>query len=201
MPDSYDLDLFFADITKLFNPEQVKLITQSQSAFVASESNFYEQTKLARALNGEVVTESDCETSDSTSDDPTDLTTERIRNLVSKKRRAIKRRARYLRAKTVAKKRLLVKKISKRTSKILNDCPDMGKVIEAYVQESNIGAVAWRRTGVLTFDGNSKLKQKATYEGIRRHLESVYGRKFSYGSVVELCIPVTTQMRSNANAI
>ena len=33
-------------------------------------------------------------------------------------------------------------------------CPDNGKVIEAYVQERNIGADSWRRTGVLTFDGN-----------------------------------------------
>ena len=91
-------------------------------------------------------------------------------------------------AKTIAENCFLSRKISKRTSKILKECPDVGKVIEAYVQDRNVGADAWR-TGVLTFDGNLKLKEKATYEGIRQHLRSVYGRKFSYGSVVELCIP------------
>lgn len=145
------------------------------------------------------MTDSDCEPETSTSDisDQTDLTTERIRNLVKKKRGAIKRRARYLHSKIVAKKRFLAKKISKKTSKILSDCPDIDKVIEAYVQERNVGADAWRRTGVLTFDGNSKLKQKATYEGIRRHLEDVYGRKCSYGSVVELCISRNKRRRSS----
>ena len=31
-------------------------------------------------------------------------------------------------------------------------------MIEDFVQDCNIGADAWRRTGVLTFDGNIKLK-------------------------------------------
>ena len=30
---------------------------------------------------------------------------------------------------------------------------------------------------------------KATYEGIRQHLQQVYNRTFSYGTVVQLCIP------------
>lgn len=98
-------------------------------------------------------------------------------------------------AKTIADKHFLSRKISKHTSKILKECPDVGKVIEAYVQDRNVGADAWR-TGVLTFDGNLKLKEKATYEGIQRHLQSVYGRKFSYGSVVELCIPRNKRRRS-----
>lgn len=51
-----------------------------------------------------------------------------------------------------------------------------------------LGADAWRRTGVLTFDGNSKVKSKVTYERIRQHLMKVYKCHFSYGSVVQLCI-------------
>ena len=57
------------------------------------------------------------------------------------------------------------------TSRILKDCPDVRKVIEAYVQDRNVGANAWRRTGVLTFDSSSK--EKAIYEGIWEHLQSM----------------------------
>ena len=42
--------------------------------------------------------------------------------------------------------------------------------------------------GVLTFDGNTRLPQKVTYERIRLHLEKVYQRHFSYGSTVQLCV-------------
>ena len=81
------------------------------------------------------------------------------------------------------------RRVSKKGSQILKECPDIGKTIENFVQDRNVGADAWRRTGVLTFDGNIKLKQKATYEGIRLHLQKVYNRSFSYGTVVQLCIP------------
>lgn len=40
--------------------------------------------------------------------------------------------------------------------------------------ECNVGADAWRRTGVLTFDGNIRLPQRVTYERIRLHLQEVY---------------------------
>ena len=30
--------------------------------------------------------------------------------------------------------------------------------------DSNVGADAWRRTGVLTFDGNLRVSNKVTYE-------------------------------------
>lgn len=68
------------------------------------------------------------------------------------------------------------------------ECEGIGKVVEYFVSEHNIGADAWRRTGVLTFDGNSRLPQKVIYEQIRNHLQQVYKRHFSYGSVVQLCV-------------
>ncbi len=37
--------------------------------------------------------------------------------------------------------------------------------MEKYVTDHNVGADAWRRTGVITFDGNVKLKIKITNEG------------------------------------
>ena len=56
-------------------------------------------------------------------------------------------------------------------------------------QERNIGADAWRQTGVLNFDGNCHVKNKVTFKRIQDHLQETYKRKFSYGTVVQLCIP------------
>ncbi len=53
---------------------------------------------------------------------------------------------------------------SKRVNSILKLFPDTGKAVESFVADSNIGADAWRRTGMLTFDGNLKLDKKVTYE-------------------------------------
>ena len=86
--------------------------------------------------------------------------------------------------------------MSNRTSKLLQDCPNIGAVIESFVQDNNVGADAWRRTGVLTFDGNTKLGKKVTYKRIQEHVEKVFGRKVSYGSIVELCIPRNKRRRS-----
>ena len=76
VPENCNLDQFYTDVTKTFSPEQVKLITQSRSAFVASESDLLDQSKLARSINGEVVTDSDSESC--LSDDQTDFTTENL---------------------------------------------------------------------------------------------------------------------------
>ncbi|CAH3156626.1 unnamed protein product [Porites evermanni] len=48
-----------------------------------------------------------------------------------------------------------------------SECPDIGSTIENYVKSVGVGADSWRRTGILTFDGN---------------------RKFGYGTVVQLCV-------------
>ena len=108
--------------------------------------------------------------------------------LISKRRRAIQRHKRCLRAKAIAEGRILSQKQSSRVSGILSSCPDIGKVIEDFVSDYNVGADSWRCTGVLMFDGNTRLPQKVTYERIRRHLVQVYNRHFSYGSVVQLCV-------------
>ena len=34
------------------------------------------------------------------------------------------------------------------------ECPDIGNTIEEFVCKRGVGADSWRRTGVLTFDGN-----------------------------------------------
>ena len=60
-----------------------------------------------------------------------------------------------------------------------------------------MGADAWRRTGVLTFNGNANIKDKVTYKKIQSHLEKVYGQKFAYGTVVELCVARNKRRRSS----
>ena len=121
------------------------------------------------------------------------------RLMISKRQKAIRRHTRHLRAKALAEQRFLSKKRSGSSSKILTECKDVGKVVEEYVSNHNVGADSWRRTGVLTFDGNKRLPQKVTYERIRLHLQNVYKRHFSYGSVVQLCVARNRRRLSSKN--
>ncbi len=101
------------------------------------------------------------------------LRSEAGRQLVCKRRAAIQHRARRFREKLVAQQRYLARKQSKRMSKIMNECPDIGKTIETFVEERN--------AGVLAFDGTVNLKVKVTYKRIQQHLCKVYNHLFSYG--------------------
>ena len=75
-------------------------------------------------------------------------------DLLKKKVTAICHRNRRERVKMISEKNFLLRKRSKRVKGILHDYPNIGKVMEEYVEQRSIGADAWRRTGVLTFDGN-----------------------------------------------
>ena len=66
------------------------------------------------------------------------------------------------------------------------------------MRKRGIGADAWQRTGVLTFDGNRNLGKKVTFRTIQAHLEAKYHRKISYGTVVQLCIPRNKRRKSAA---
>ena len=107
---------------------------------------------------------------------------------LQRKFKAIRRKCQRDCAKAIAEKRFLKRKPSKRVSHILSKFPLIGKTIEEFVQDRSVGADAWRRTGVLTFDGNKSVKEKVTYSRIKEHLEQVYKQKFSYGTVVQLCV-------------
>ena len=52
--------------------------------------------------------------------------------------------------------RFLCKKVSRSTETIIDTYPDIGDVIESFVQESDVGADSWQRTGVYTFSGDQK---------------------------------------------
>ena len=116
--------------------------------------------------------------------------------LIKEKRAAIRRKSIKKIKKRIAEKRVMKRRRSKRIGKLISKCPDIGQTIEEYVKPCGAGADAWRKTGEYTFDGNRKVKKKATFKRIKEHLEAKYGRKISYGSIVQLCIARNKRRRS-----
>ena len=172
------------------------LLQQSYRGLIASHS--IEDTRIANMINGDIVT-------DSESDDPEALVggsngstvlSEKAKLAIVKRRAAIKRQAQRYKAKLLAEKCFLSRKVAKTVRGILRQCPNIGKEIETFIIERNVGADSWRRTGVLTFDGNRKIKEKVTYERIRQHLQQVYNR---YGTVVQLCVARNKRRQSSKN--
>ena len=148
------------------NPEETRLLKQPYDAFInLQQCEEPTQDREIRAWNGDIVSESDSDNPDeyaSAADDSIK------RKLVQKKVMQIRRRAKRKRAKELARKRFLSKKKYVRKS-VIDKFPDIGKVIEKFVEDRSVGANAWRRTGVLTFDGNRPIEQKVTYEKIQMH--------------------------------
>ena len=161
---------FYSSILELpINYQQKEQLTTSYAAFQASLPD-PSQCRTASMLSGEVVTDS---TSDNAEDyvGLTSITCEKAQTIIAKKRKSLARRVRRLKAKTLAESRFLSQKVSSEVKTIVDRFPDIGQAIEAFVSESNVGANAWRRTGMLTFDGNLRIKQKVTYERIRQYLQ------------------------------
>ena len=184
------------DTCGYISENEKSLLILSKEAFEAARNDEYEQDRIARIVNGEVVSESE---SDDHENYPKveSILNDKGRKQILKRRMLIKRRAQREKLKRIAEQRFLSRHQSKRISKIIEkECPNIGNIIEEFVQQGNVGADAWRRTGVLTFDGNIKIPQKVTYEKIRKHLCEVYNRHFSYGSVVELCVSRNKRRRS-----
>ena len=183
------LEVFFLQILNLeLDQAKVELTVQSHRAFMASSLDDREQERTARAINGEIVSESETENLVGVSE----ISSEEGKALIKKRRMAIRRKAMRLRTKAIAEQSFLCRKVTNRTSKLLQDCPTIGAEIESFAQDNNVSADAWRRTGVLTFDGNVKLGNKVTYKRIKEHIEKV----LSYGSIVELCVPRNKRRRS-----
>ncbi len=174
-----------------FDDSDKSLLEQSYQAFKCDLPRQNIVNREVNALDGLIVT-------DSESDDPDqylklDITSERAKALITKKRQQVQR---HQKSKKIAERNFLSRTISSKTRGIVKDFPNIGNEIETFVENCNVGADAWRRTGVLTFDGNTRVKRKATYERIRQHLTNVYKRHFSYGSVVQLCIARNRRRKS-----
>ena len=175
--------------------EPRELLEQSHNAYVTDRDMRLQRDLVnADAINGFIIPDTDV--IDVENDLDLDLTNEKLKAVVEKRKKAIQRHSRYLKKKAIADRNFLKKKASKTIRGILQDCPNIGEVIETFVTERNIGADAWRRTGVLTFDGNVRVGKKVTFSRIREHLEEVFKRKISYGTVVELCIARNRRRRS-----
>lgn len=99
----------------------------------------------------------------------------------------IKRRAERKIAKEIAETCLLKRRVPPAISRLQKKFPSIGKDMEEFVESKKVGADAWRRTGLLTFDGERKRGKKVSYQSIKEHLEGKYGTKLGYGSIVQLC--------------
>ena len=192
------LNGFYSHLLDILNDmAKINLLKQSFDAFAATITPLPDVARTAAILSGETV-------SDSESDDADDyvglatVVSPHAKKLIEKKRKSLARRIRRTKAKAIANANFLSKKISKKVKNVVDKFPDIGKTIENFVQDCNVGADAWR-TGVLTFDGNRRVKKKATFERIRRHLEEIYHHKFSHGTVVQLCVARNNRHRSAKN--
>ena len=91
----------------------------------------YDQNCVASSLNGEIVSESE-------SDDPeaylnvSDPLSASGRPLILKRRKSIQGRWKRGQEKAIAEKKFLKREESKRVSKTLKECPDIGQKIEAF---------------------------------------------------------------------
>ena len=167
--------------------KQQHLIEQSQEVFKQMEEVNEEEDKIDDGL---ILSDEDDsfsqelvnwnEIKDPLSGKAKEIVIKRIKFMRRKHKRDLKKK--------IAEERILRRKRSKNVGKILKEHPNIGKHIEQFVEQSGVGADAWRRTGVLTFDGNRKVEKKVTFRCIKNHLEEKYGKKFSHGSIVQLCV-------------
>ena len=94
-----------------------------------------------------------------------------LQEKVKREKVRIKRRAQRKASKEITERCILNKKVPPGVSRLLKQFPDIGKHIEEFVESKRVGADAWRRTGLLAFDGNRKRGKKVTYSRIKEHTE------------------------------
>jgi len=167
-----------------FTEAEERLIEQSRQAYLL---RCRQQESYDNLSSNQVVT-------DSESDDPESwLNLKQLKSpagieLIKKQRKILRQQAKRRAAKLIANNCLLKRKIPKRVSSILKEFPSIAKDVEEYVKSKRCGADAWRRTGVVTFDGNRKRGPKASFRRIHDFLRNKYNtKKISYGTVVQLC--------------
>lgn len=160
-------------------------LTDKEKNKVEMSRQAYLEYERKKAMGDDAwVSESDSDTVDP---DSVNVVTADLNEQVKIQRQKIKRKEKRQLARLKAKRRLLKRKVSKRVSQIVNKFPNIGKDIEEFVRSNKVGAHAWRRTGVLTFDGNIKKGPKVTFQRIQKHLQEKYQTKISYGTAVQLC--------------
>ena len=161
--------------------EEVSLTNQSRLVYL--------DVIQAKQIVSEGIT---CESSD---DDEVDaeVATTQYNDVISednirKKIMRIKDRARKRAKVDIAKERFLRRKTIKSAKSVANLYPDIGEVMETIAESCDVGADKWRRTGVYTFSGDPKKVKRLTFKRLQKKLSDHYGRHFSYGTVVQLCV-------------
>ena len=181
-------DFFYYLDSNHLQPAQLRLLEESWQAYVASVTESEEANEIL--VHGIVHT-------DLESDDPEDWVkirnvgdeqNEILQNKIKQQTEAFKKLKKQRLAKEVTKSYLLKHKVPKSVSKTLRKFPNIGKDIEEFAKDCRIGADSWRRTGVLTFSGNTKKGPKLTFNRIKEHLEKKHNHKFGYGTIVQLCM-------------
>lgn len=74
-------------------------------------------------------------------------------------------------AEEIAKTCIFKRRIPSSASRLQKKFPTIGKDMEEFVGSKKVGADAWRRTGLLTFDGERRRGKKVTYKSTQAHLE------------------------------
>ena len=190
------LDQFYHHVLPLLGCSERALLQQSYEAFKVSIPHS-DEVRDAAILNGDIVSDSEVEDAESYIG-LSSISSAKTQGVLAKKRKALARKVRRGKAKALDFRKFLTHKVNKRMKTIVDKFPDIGQTIEEYVKECNVGADTWRRTGILTFDGNHRVKQKPTYRRIQ-HLQNTYGQKFSYGTTVQLCVARNCRHRSAKN--
>ena len=175
------------------NLEEERLIEHSRQAYLCVNGS---RQREQDAQNGEVVSDSDASETELWQNGISDVLGEDGRLMIEKKRASLQRKAVRESRRKIMEQRFLKRRRSKKVGRILQDCPGIGAAIEEFVAQCGAGADAWRRTGVVTFDGNKKVQKKATFRRIKEFLENKYKRRFAYGTVVQLCVARNKRRRS-----
>ena len=183
--------VFHSILDTLSDAESKCLLEQSYNACVAALELQKRDNSAAAALNGEIVSESESDV-----EVDSNLSSHETKCMVARKRRNLLQRFRRRKARLIAEQHYLSRSASKRTQSIVERHPNIRDEIEAFVRSNDVGADRWRRTGVLTFDGNLRVRRKVTFRRIKEHLESIYQEKVSYGTIVQLCVARNRRHRS-----
>ena len=189
------LDQFYHHVLPLLGCSERALLQQSYEAFKVSIPHS-DEVRDAAILNGDIVSDSEVEDAESYIG-LSSISSAKTRGF-GKEEESIGEERRE-KAKALDFRKFLTHKVNKRMKTIVDKFPDIGQTIEEYVKECNVGADTWRCTGILTFDGNHRVKQKPTYRRIQQHHQNTYGKKFSYGTTVQLCVARNCRHRSAKN--
>jgi len=91
-------------------------------------------------LNGDIVSDSEVEDAECYVG-LSSMSSARAMELVAKKRTALAKKIRREKAKALASRNFLARKVTQRVKTVVDRSPDIGHAIENYVKECNVGEI------------------------------------------------------------